>query len=173
MAVRRDEAESARPRECRRRVLTLPPDPHADAQPSPDDAESSAVQTDEANQMAMTGTGDSPADAAATTIVGVGASAGGLEALGQFVANLPDQSRFAYVVAQHLANLPEHAGVTALTRDAIDGDGSIRRLVPAPNVVTSRPHAGTSRFDKDGCISPGGGARHAQTVHRSVLRLTG
>src|SRR5476649_1856634 len=37
-----------------------------------------------------------------TRIVGLGASAGGLEALGQFVANVPAASGLAYVVVQHL-----------------------------------------------------------------------
>src|SRR3984957_9216374 len=39
---------------------------------------------------------------AMTRIVGLGASAGGLEALGQFIANLPASSGLAYVVVQHL-----------------------------------------------------------------------
>ncbi len=37
------------------------------------------------------------------TVVGVGSSAGGLEALRPFVANLPAQSDMAYVIAQHMA----------------------------------------------------------------------
>ncbi|RYZ77655.1 MAG: hypothetical protein EOP05_01040, partial [Proteobacteria bacterium] len=36
-------------------------------------------------------------------VVGIGASAGGLEALTQFVAALPAESNACYVVAQHLA----------------------------------------------------------------------
>lgn len=39
-------------------------------------------------------------------VVGIGASAGGLEALRTFVANLPASSRMAYVIAQHLS--PQH-----------------------------------------------------------------
>src|ERR1700678_3133814 len=35
-------------------------------------------------------------------IVGLGASAGGLEALEQFIANVPPASGLAYVVVQHL-----------------------------------------------------------------------
>lgn len=53
---------------------------------------------------------DSPAPAAnpaATEIVvGVGASAGGLEALRSFVGNLPTNMRMTYIVAQHLS--PAH-----------------------------------------------------------------
>ena len=35
-------------------------------------------------------------------IVGIGASAGGLEALDQFLSNVPEKSGMAYVVIQHL-----------------------------------------------------------------------
>ena len=35
-------------------------------------------------------------------IVGIGASAGGLEALEQFLGNVPENSGMAYVVIQHL-----------------------------------------------------------------------
>jgi two-component system CheB/CheR fusion protein len=42
-------------------------------------------------------------------IVGIGASAGGLEALEQFFANVPDESGLAFVVIQHLD--PTHIGV--------------------------------------------------------------
>ena len=35
-------------------------------------------------------------------IVGIGASAGGLEALEQFLSNVPENSGMAYVVIQHL-----------------------------------------------------------------------
>ncbi len=43
-----------------------------------------------------------PGDAETTQIVGLGASAGGLEALEQFLANVPAGSGLAYVVVQHL-----------------------------------------------------------------------
>ncbi|MGB0670115.1 MAG: chemotaxis protein CheB, partial [Rhodospirillales bacterium] len=39
-------------------------------------------------------------------VVGIGASAGGLEALRPFVANLPEVSNLAYIVAQHMS--PQH-----------------------------------------------------------------
>ncbi|MCM0020533.1 MAG: PAS domain-containing protein [Tagaea sp.] len=46
-------------------------------------------------------------------LVAIGASAGGLEALRALVANVPEDSGFAFVVAQHLA--PQHASMlTAL-----------------------------------------------------------
>lgn len=37
------------------------------------------------------------------TIIGIGASAGGLEALQVFIANLPPKSNMAYIIAQHLS----------------------------------------------------------------------
>ena len=43
-----------------------------------------------------------PDDPGTTQIVGLGASAGGLEALEQFLANVPAGSGLAYVVVQHL-----------------------------------------------------------------------
>jgi two-component system CheB/CheR fusion protein len=42
-------------------------------------------------------------------IVGIGASAGGLEALGQFFEHIPNDNGMAFVVIQHLA--PNHVGV--------------------------------------------------------------
>lgn len=62
-------------------------------------------------------------------IVGIGASAGGLEALQEFVAAIPNDSGIAYVVVQHLA--PDHPSImdkllTAHARIAVrrieDGD---------------------------------------------------
>src|SRR5947207_2695932 len=43
------------------------------------------------------------------SIVGVGASAGGLEACSQLLAELPKTNEFAIVIVQHLA--PEHESV--------------------------------------------------------------
>jgi two-component system CheB/CheR fusion protein len=43
------------------------------------------------------------------TIVGIGASAGGLEALELFFGNMPDNSGLAFVVIQHLD--PDHVGI--------------------------------------------------------------
>ena len=42
-------------------------------------------------------------------IVGIGASAGGLEALEQFFQNLPEGAGIAFVVIQHLD--PNHVGI--------------------------------------------------------------
>ena len=45
-------------------------------------------------------------DRPAPTIVGIGASAGGLDAFIQLLHNLPDDTGFAYVIVQHLS--PDH-----------------------------------------------------------------
>jgi two-component system, chemotaxis family, CheB/CheR fusion protein len=50
--------------------------------------------------------GDEPADKHETTVVGIGASAGGLAALRQFFRKVADDSGLAYVVVVHLS--PEH-----------------------------------------------------------------
>jgi two-component system CheB/CheR fusion protein len=47
----------------------------------------------------------------ALVVVGIGASAGGLEALEQFFSHVPEGSGLAYVVVQHLA--PQHASMLA------------------------------------------------------------
>ena len=44
-------------------------------------------------------------------IVGIGASAGGLEALEQFLSHVPAQSNIAFVIIQHLD--PTHKGIMA------------------------------------------------------------
>jgi two-component system CheB/CheR fusion protein len=44
----------------------------------------------------------SDSDTGKFPIVGIGASAGGLEALEQFLSNVPENSGLAYVVIQHL-----------------------------------------------------------------------
>jgi two-component system CheB/CheR fusion protein len=51
------------------------------------------------------------------TVVGVGASAGGLEALRPFVANLPAQSNMAYVIVQHMAPQYRSMLVQLLSRE--------------------------------------------------------
>ncbi|MBK8961448.1 MAG: EAL domain-containing protein [Proteobacteria bacterium] len=50
-------------------------------------------------------------------IVGIGASAGGLEALRTFVAHLPVQSTLAYVIAQHLSPTHQSMLVPLLARE--------------------------------------------------------
>ena len=50
-----------------------------------------------------------PAAGVAFPIVGIGASAGGLEALEQFLGHVPAGSRMAFVIVQHLD--PTHKGI--------------------------------------------------------------
>lgn len=50
-------------------------------------------------------------------IVGIGASAGGLEALRQFIPELPDDKRIAYILAQHMDPKHDSMLVPILARD--------------------------------------------------------
>ncbi|ARJ67824.1 hypothetical protein WV31_20320 [Magnetospirillum sp. ME-1] len=50
-------------------------------------------------------------------VVGIGASAGGLEALRPFVANLPDDANMAYVIVQHLSPAYRSMMVQLLARE--------------------------------------------------------
>ena len=50
-----------------------------------------------------------PAPPQAFPIIGIGASAGGLEALEQFLRHVPDDSGMAFVIVQHLD--PTHRGI--------------------------------------------------------------
>ncbi|MGA9655545.1 MAG: chemotaxis protein CheB, partial [Polyangia bacterium] len=52
--------------------------------------------------MRLRGSGAASAKPAAFPIIGIGASAGGLEALDQFFRHVPDRSGLAFVVVQHL-----------------------------------------------------------------------
>lgn len=74
------------------------------------------------------------------TIIGIGSSAGGLEAIRELVATLPTDLNVAYVVVQHMS--PHHKSLmtelvarqTALSvRDVTDG------LAPEPNVIYVTP----------------------------------
>jgi two-component system CheB/CheR fusion protein len=51
-------------------------------------------------------------------VVGVGASAGGLEAFEQFFMNLPPDSGMAFILVQHLA--PDHTSLLPVHRTPID-----------------------------------------------------
>ncbi len=51
-------------------------------------------------------------------IVGIGASAGGLEALQGFVQNLPTKTNTAYILAQHLSPTYKSMMVDLLSKDA-------------------------------------------------------
>jgi two-component system CheB/CheR fusion protein len=76
----------------------------------------------------------------APVIVGIGASAGGLEALRQLVAQLPDESRFTYIVAQHLSPTHQSMLVPLLSRETRLPVLEVSEgLAPEPNVVYITP----------------------------------
>jgi len=60
------------------------------------------VKTKKTTKSAQSAKKDSAANDTRFPIVGIGASAGGLEALEQLLANIPNNSGMAYVVIQHL-----------------------------------------------------------------------
>jgi chemotaxis response regulator CheB len=60
-------------------------------------------------------------------IVGIGASAGGLEAFTQFLAHLPDQTGMAFVLVQHLDPHREPADGDLSSVHPHAGPGSDRR----------------------------------------------
>jgi two-component system CheB/CheR fusion protein len=69
-------------------------------------------------------------------IVGIGASAGGLEALEQFMSNVPENSGMAYVVIQHLD--PTHKGMLPELLQRITGMQVLQvkdRMAVKPNCV--------------------------------------
>jgi len=75
-------------------------------------------------------------DPGTTRIVGLGASAGGLEALEQFLANVPVGSGLAYVVVQHLDPTHKAMLVELLQRATVmPVRGAIESLRVEPNVV--------------------------------------
>ncbi|WP_299498874.1 chemotaxis protein CheB [uncultured Roseobacter sp.] len=80
------------------------------------------------------------ADSAELTIIGIGSSAGGLEAIRELVATLPTDLQVAYVVVQHMS--PHHKSLMTelvarqtrlVVRDVVDG------CVPEPNVIYVTP----------------------------------
>ncbi|MGZ2258119.1 chemotaxis protein CheB [Roseobacter sp. A03A-229] len=80
------------------------------------------------------------ADTDELTIIGIGSSAGGLEAIRELVATLPTDLQVAYVVVQHMS--PHHKSLmtelvarqtSLVVRDVIHGS------VPEPNVIYVTP----------------------------------
>jgi two-component system CheB/CheR fusion protein len=81
------------------------------------------------NKTAIEGTGLFP-------IVGIGASAGGLEALEQFISNVPQNSGMAYAIIQHLD--PTHKGMLPELLQRITGMQVFQvkdRMVVKPDCV--------------------------------------
>ena len=60
------------------------------------------MKTKKIKQAAQPNKKDAVANTKLFPIVGIGASAGGLEALEQLLGNMPEESGMAYVVVQHL-----------------------------------------------------------------------
>ncbi|WP_299827078.1 chemotaxis protein CheB [uncultured Roseobacter sp.] len=80
------------------------------------------------------------ADTEELTIIGIGSSAGGLEAIRELVATLPTDLQVAYVVVQHMS--PHHKSLmtelvarqtSLVVRDVVNGS------VPEPNVIYVTP----------------------------------
>lgn len=72
--------------------------------------------------------------------VGIGASAGGLEALRPFVANLPESANMAYIVAQHMS--PDHRSlmVELLGRETkLKVEPAQNNLLPVANTIYVAP----------------------------------
>ncbi len=72
--------------------------------------------------------------------VGIGASAGGLEALRPFVANLPESANMTYIVAQHMS--PDHRSlmVELLGRETkLKVEPAQNNLLPVANTIYVAP----------------------------------
>lgn len=67
-------------------------------------------------------------------VVGIGASAGGLEALQHMVANLPTDTGMSFVIAQHLS--PSHKSMMV---DLLEKDSTIP-VVPAKHQASLEPN---------------------------------
>ncbi|MCG5535852.1 chemotaxis protein CheB [Ectothiorhodospira mobilis] len=86
------------------------------------------------------------------TLVGIGASAGGIEALGRLVSALPAHTGMAYVVAQHLS--PDYQSMLRdiLGREAALPVEEIRDgLRPGPDTLYTTP-AGHNVLLEEGCF---------------------
>ncbi|SDE06001.1 chemotaxis protein CheB [Rhodospira trueperi] len=91
------------------------PDDTTDPQSDPDDADADPdPDGDVDGDIEPRGTAK---EKDGLTVVGVGASAGGLEALRPFVANLSAQSNMAYVIVQHMAPQYRSMLVQLLSRE--------------------------------------------------------
>ena len=100
--------------------------------------------------------GPEPADlAAAFPVVGVGASAGGLEALTQLLRALPADTGMGFVIVQHLA--PDHVYVIPPARDMFIAGGKLR-LLPQERRARHRHRSKTI------------GAARRRTIHTGGVR---
>lgn len=79
-------------------------------------------------------------------VIGIGASAGGLEAINQFLSNVPDNSGFACIVVQHLSPdhkslmselLPKHTHMRVLeARNQMSIEANCVYLLPSKKTLT-------------------------------------
>src|SRR5262245_64765852 len=104
-ALKKGIGKAARRRPTGRRKLIAP----AVASPSP------TVPPSEATTEVVTAADAAPRPLLPLTIVGVGASAGGLEAFSQLLGALPNDPGIALVLVQHLAPLHESVLPALLT----------------------------------------------------------
>jgi two-component system CheB/CheR fusion protein len=83
-------------------------------------------------------------------IVGIGASAGGLEALEQFLSHVPAQSGIAFVIIQHLD--PTHKGILT---ELLQRDTAVRMLQAKDRMKVEPDHAYVIPPNKDMSILHG------------------
>jgi len=93
-----------------------PPKPSARAAPKPS---ARAAPKPNEPRAALEATGDQPTPEDGFPVVGIGASAGGLEALVHFLKNVPAKTGMAFVVVQHLDPTRKGMLVELLQRDSL------------------------------------------------------
>jgi two-component system, chemotaxis family, CheB/CheR fusion protein len=88
-------------------------------------------------------------DDAQPSVVGIGASAGGLEALRALVAELPAQGPFAYVIVQHLSPTHQSMLVQLLARETrLDVRELEDGAAPIANVIHVTPARWNVRLEE-------------------------
>src|SRR5438309_11374538 len=90
--------------------------------------------TEEAGRVASEPSGDGAAEEHTFPIVGIGASAGGLEAVTDLLTHLPDNLGMAYVLVQHLD--PKHSS----TLSGILGRSTKMPVLQAEQDMAVRPN---------------------------------
>lgn len=89
-------------------------------------------------------------------VIGIGASAGGLEALEQFLSCVPKGSGMAFVIVQHLD--PTHKGIM----DELLQRGTGMRVVQVKDATKVRPDCVYLIPPQQGYVHPARGAAPAQ-----------
>lgn len=81
-------------------------------------------------------------------VVGIGASAGGLEALRSFVGNLPKQARMSYIVAQHLSPAHDSLLTELLSRETgLAVEEAADDVLVEPNKIYVTPQNTNIKFN--------------------------